>query len=200
MTATDNDGLVATATTSITVNNVAPAFAGFPNATRAVGESYTLAGTLIDPGSDSWTATVSWGDGSTTQQSLASRAFSLSHVYSAAGSFIVTVTLGDDDSSTSTTHTVTVVQQAAGLDAALAQVDQLVAARKISKSIGALFKAEIVAAQKLIARAKEPAAAAVLKALVLQIDLLTRCRHVKAADVAPLRATLVQVIKGLRTR
>jgi hypothetical protein len=38
----------------------------------------------------------------------------------------------------------------------------------------------------------------ILKALVVQIDLLVRLRVVSAADVAPLRSTLVQVIQGLR--
>jgi hypothetical protein len=198
MTATDNDGLTGFATFVLTVNNVAPAFAGFPDESRAVGETYPVAGTFTDPGADAWIASVSWGDGTTSQQATGAREFSLGHVYSTAGTYSVTVTVADDDTSTSTTHTVTVVHPAAALAEALVQVDQLVAARKITPAIGALFKAQIVAAQRQIARGNEPGAVVILKALVVQIDLLVRLRVVSAADVAPLRSTLVQVIQGLR--
>jgi DNA/RNA endonuclease G (NUC1) len=198
LTATDNDGLVTTATVPIVVDNVVPAFGGFPDATRATGETYSLASSFVDPGADSWTVTVTWGDGSTSQQPLGAREFALSHVYTAAGTFTVSVTVADDDSSTATTHTVTVVQPAPGLDAALPLVDQLVAARKIPPAVGTLFKAQIIAAQKLIARGNQPAARTILQALVVQIDLLVRLRQVSAVDIAPLRSVLVQVIGGLR--
>jgi hypothetical protein len=198
LTATDNDGLVTTATVPIVVHNVAPAFAGFPDATRATGEPYSLASSFIDPGSDSWIVTVTWGDGSTSQQSLGAREFALNHAYAAAGAYTVSVTVADEDTSTSTIHTVTVVQPAPGLDAALPLVDQLVAARKIAPAVGTLFKAQIIAAQRLIARGNQPAARAVLQALVVQIDLLVRLRQVSAVDIAPLRSLLVQVIGSLR--
>ncbi len=200
VTATDNDGLASSASTTVTVNNAAPQFAAFPSATRAVGESYGVASSFVDPGADSWTATVSWGDGTSAQQTLATREFSLSHVYSTAGTYTVTVTVADDDTSTSTTHTVTVVAPAAGLEAALPLIDQLVATRKIDRSVGLLFRAQVVAAQRLIARGQTPAAAVILKALVAQIDLLVRLRAVAAADVAPLRALLVQVIGEIGVR
>jgi DNA/RNA endonuclease G (NUC1) len=198
LTATDNDGLVTTTTVPIVVGNVAPAFGAFPDATRAVGEAYSLAGTFVDPGADSWTVTVTWGDGSTSQQSLGAREFALNHVYAAAGAYTVMVTVADDDTSTATTHAVTVVQPAPGLDAALPLIDQLVAARKLAPAIGSLFKAQIIAAQRLIARGNEPAARSILQAIVVQIDLLVRLRQVSAADIAPLRSLLVQVIGTLR--
>ena len=49
----------------------------------------------------------------------------------------------------------------------------------------------------LIGRGNEAAAVRVLQAEVAQIDVLVRCRVVKAADVAPLRKVLVDAIASL---
>lgn len=107
------------------------------------------------------------------------------------------MTIADDDAATTTTHTVLVAQPAPGLDAALPLIDQLVANGKISRTLGALFKAQIVAAKRLVERGNNPAAVVILKALVVQIDLLVRLRQVTAADMAPLRSILVQTIGTL---
>ena len=198
LTVTDNDGLTDTATFAITVTNVAPTVGAVADATVNVGVAYTASGTFADPGADSWTATVDWGDGTApSTASLATRSFSLTHTYAAAGAFTVTVTIADDDTSSSDAHTVIVAQPAPGLAAALPLIDQLVAARKISPAVGTLFKAQVIAAQRLIARGNNPPAVVLLKALVVQIDLLVRLRQVTAADVAPLRTVLTQTIQQL---
>ena len=61
-----------------------------------------------------------------------------------------------------------------------------------------MLKAELAAAQVLIDRGKNAAAALLLKAVVVELDLLVRLRQVSAADVAPLRTLLTQVISTLR--
>src|SRR4029079_13195162 len=85
LTATDNDGLTDTVTVSVTVTNVAPVLSTLPDATATLGAAYPVAGTFTDPGADSWTATVDWGDGSSPSTvTTSSRSFSLSHTYATA--------------------------------------------------------------------------------------------------------------------
>jgi DNA/RNA endonuclease G (NUC1) len=195
LTVTDNDGLTDSATFTVNVTNVAPVVGAVPNGSLNVGATYTASGTFSDPGADAWTATVNWGDGSAPEVvSLGGRSFSLTHIYTAGGTYTVSVDIADDDASVSGIHTVTVTQPAPGLAAALPLIDQLIATGKMPRSVGIVMKAEIIAAQVLIGRGNQPAAKAILRGLVVQIDLLVRLRVVKAADVAPLRTLLVQVI------
>jgi DNA/RNA endonuclease G (NUC1) len=200
VTVTDNDGLTDTATFSVTVSNVAPVVGAVPDATLNVGATHTVAGSFTDPGADAWTATVDWGDGSALEVvPLSGHSFSLTHIYTADGMYAVTIDIADDDTSTAATHTVTVEEPApeSGLADALRILDELIATRKIPRGVGILWKAEVIAAQVLIGRGNEPAAVRVLKAEIGQIDLLVRCRVVKAVDVAPLRKVLVDAIASL---
>lgn len=195
VTVTDNDGLTDSATFTVNVTNVAPVLAAVPNGSLNAGATYTASGTFTDPGADAWTATVNWGDGSAPEVvPLGGRSFSLTHIYTAGGTYTVAIDIADDDASGSGTHTVTVAQPAPGLAAALPLIDQLIAAGKMPRAVGIVMKAEIIAAQVLIGRGNQAAGNAVLRALVVQIDLLVRARVLKAADVAALRALLVRVI------
>jgi hypothetical protein len=99
----------------------------------------------------------------------------------------------------SDSHTVTVQVPApeSGLADALPIIDNLIATGKIPRGVGILWKAEVIAAQVLIGRGNESAAVRVLQAEINQIDALVHCRVVKAADVAPLRAILVDAIESL---
>ena len=201
VTVTDNDGLSDSATFTVNVTNVAPVVGAVPDATLNVGATHTAAGSFSDPGADTWTATVTWGDGSAPEVvPLSGRNFSLTHVYTAGGSYTVTIAIADDDTSTSTTHTVTVQDPApdTGLEDALPLIDELIRTRKILRAVGILWKAEVVAAQVLMGRGNEAAAVQVLQAEVAQIDALVKCRKVKAADVAPLRKVLTDAIASLQ--
>jgi hypothetical protein len=108
-TVTDKDGGVGTATDIITVNNVAPSVYAGPNGTATesvptvggpnpsdfVGSN----GSFSDPGADTWTATVDYGDGSGAQALAlnADKTFYLRHTYQQPGVFTVTVTVTDKD-------------------------------------------------------------------------------------------------------
>ena len=71
-----------------------------PNATLNVGATYTATGSFSDPGADAWTATVNWGDGSAPEVvPLSGRSFSLTHIYTAGGTYTVTIDIADDDTS-----------------------------------------------------------------------------------------------------
>ena len=199
LTVTDNDGLTDTATVNVTVTNVAPVVGTVPDATLNLGAAYTVAATFADPGADTWTATVDWGDGSAPSRvTTSTRSFSLTHTYGAADLYTVTVTIADDDTSVSSAHRVTVAQTApTGLSDAKQLIDKLVADRKITKGLGAVLKAEVDAAARLIAKGNNRGAMTVLRCMVSELDFLVRLRVVKAADVAPLRALLVSVYQSL---
>jgi DNA/RNA endonuclease G (NUC1) len=199
LTITDNDGLTDSVIVAVNVINVVPVVNAVPDASLNLGAVYTVSGTFADPGTDAWTATVNWGDGSAPSTvALASRSFSLTHTYATADLFTVTVTIADDDSTTSRTHSVTVVQQTAGLGEAIRMIDQLVAERKMARDIGTCLKAQVAAAQRLIDRGNNRAAKTALRLLVSEIDFLARIRVFRASDVAPLRALLISTYQSLR--
>ena len=191
LTVTDDRGLVDSEVLTVTVANVAPVVTAVPDGSLDVGATYTVTGSFDDPGADAWTATVNWGDGSALEQvSLSGRSFTLTHIYTTGGAYPVTIRIADDDAAGETTHTVTVDEAHPGLAAALPLIDDLVAAGKISRPVGTLLKAQVIAAQVLIGRGNEPGARLLIRSVLAQIDLLVRLRVVKAADVAPLRAVL----------
>jgi len=196
---TDNDGLTANTSVTITVSNVAPTIGDVPGASLTVGQAYTAAGSFTDPGQDTWTATVNWGDGSAPSQiALTQRSFSAAHTYTAAGTFTVTIGIADDDTTTSRTQTVTVSSLAQALAAARTDVDLLVAANKISPLVGFLLKAQIATAERQLALGHELLAVVSLRAVVVQLDLLIRIGVLSAADAAPLRVLLLTTIEAIK--
>ena len=108
LTLTDDDGGRSSATVPVTVVNAPPVLTTVlkPKAVDE-GQSTSLSGTVADPGADSFTVTIGWGDG--TSQTIAVPAgeqkFGASHRYpdnpppGAAGVFVVSVRAEDDDGS-----------------------------------------------------------------------------------------------------
>ncbi len=64
-----------------------------------MGDTLTRAGSFTDPGPDIWTATVNYGDGSGVQPLPLNpdKTFTLSHTYTAGGTFTVNATVQDYD-------------------------------------------------------------------------------------------------------
>jgi streptogramin lyase len=96
----DGAGGRGTATVSVNVLNVTPKLNAGSNTSINEGGTFSQTGSFIDPGSDTWTGSVDYGDGSAVQ-SLAlnvNKGFTLSHVYADNGTYPVTVWVGDDDS------------------------------------------------------------------------------------------------------
>jgi hypothetical protein len=92
-------------TFTVTVNNVAPHVTVTPDATTIPeGSVFTGAGSFTDPGADSWTVTVDYGDGTDPEQVpyTAAKTFALAHLYRDDGAFTVTVTVDDGDGGTDT--------------------------------------------------------------------------------------------------
>ena len=83
----------------MTVNNVAPTVDAGGRTTVHVGAMFTRNGSFTDPGADSWTATVNYGDGAGVQplDLNSARRFHLQHRYVTPGAYTVVVTVRDDD-------------------------------------------------------------------------------------------------------
>lgn len=117
--ATNSDGAYDTATTTVTVTNVAPsvtaAVTGMP---ADEGSALTVSGTVTDPGwLEALTLTIDWGDGAPVETVAASLenvrpdatlTYSRSHVYGDNGAFTATICGFDDDTSTCVNRTLTV--------------------------------------------------------------------------------------------
>ena len=105
-------------TVLVTVNNVAPEVSAGADATIDEGDTFIGSGLFTDPGTDSWNATVNYGDGTGTQAlALTGKTFNLSHVYTDNGFFTVTVTVDDGPGNDQDTVLVTVNNVAPGVNA-----------------------------------------------------------------------------------
>ncbi|MCH7551108.1 MAG: PASTA domain-containing protein, partial [Proteobacteria bacterium] len=118
VTVTVNDGTAAGQDTAlVTVNNVAPQVNAGADANINEGDTFAQSGSFADPGADTWTATVDYGDGTPVQAlALTGKTFNLSHAYtSAAGSpYTVTVTVTDDDTGAGSDPVIVTVLPVAG--------------------------------------------------------------------------------------
>ncbi len=124
---TNADGFSSTASTSVTVNNIAPSVAVANDGPRPENTTVTVSGVVSDPGwLDPLTATIDWGDGAVALPGVlenvrpdATLTFSATHVYGDNGLFTVTVCAADDDTSNncnSTLVSVTNVNPTAVID------------------------------------------------------------------------------------
>ncbi|HXE89903.1 MAG TPA: PKD domain-containing protein [Terriglobales bacterium] len=102
VTVTDDEGDSGNNSSNITVNNVAPnVTAAFTSTSVSCGtNNATLSFSFTDPGTDTFTASVDWGDGSGVQSLGAvtkGTTINVSHTYASAGMYNATVTVTDDD-------------------------------------------------------------------------------------------------------
>ncbi len=112
ITVTISDGFASrSATTAVTVANVAPTVSAGANGSAIVGSAFTRTGSFTDPGTDTWTATVNYGDGGgAVSLTLATdKTFALIHTYSQTGTFPVTVTVNDGTAAGTATFNLQVV-------------------------------------------------------------------------------------------
>ena len=199
VTVTDNDGLTDTITTTASVANVAPVVAPIAGATGLLpGESYTAAGSFTDPGTDPWTATVDYGDGSgVTPLALSGKTFMLSHVYETAGIFTVTVSISDGTSNTVATTTVTVVTPAAAIAEAVAAVEALGASGALNGGVTNSLKVKLAGADRNIADGQVAGALGKLQAAINELDALMRTGRLSAEAGMPIRALIERTIQTL---
>ncbi|MDJ0754166.1 MAG: putative Ig domain-containing protein [Ardenticatenaceae bacterium] len=107
----DKDGGVSTYSQVVTVLNVAPTVTVGNDQLLILGELLTASAAFSDPGADSWTAQVDFGDGSSPQPvTIDGNSLTFNHLYAAAGEYTMTITVTDDDGGTGSSSFVVVVQ------------------------------------------------------------------------------------------
>lgn len=102
VTVTDKYGATASDTATVTVTNAAPVIGPntSPAAPVATGEPTVITVAWTDPGPlDTHTVTVSWGDGTTSAATVdpQTRTATATHTYATAGTYVIGVTVTDDD-------------------------------------------------------------------------------------------------------
>lgn len=136
---TDGGGLSATATTAVTVANVAPTVtATFVRPASVCGRNNaSLTVTLGDAApADAVSAVVTWGDG-TSESITGTGTRALTHTYARAGRYTATVTATDDDGGSSTaTATVSIAYITSGIVAPI--LGDVKAGRTVPLAIGYL--------------------------------------------------------------
>jgi Ca2+-binding RTX toxin-like protein len=123
VTVLDDDAGSDIASTRLKVNNVAPQIISLsvsPPLT-AEGGPVTLNCAFEDPGSlDTWSGTINWGDGTTTEiAGLTADLFESAHVYARGGIYEITLNLSDDDKGTAIDTTKVMVTGAGLVDGVL---------------------------------------------------------------------------------
>ncbi len=104
LTAADGKGGVTSSSFALAVLNVAPSVTVPATASVGEGSALGLAGFFSDPGADTWTASVDYGDGSGVQSLAleADKSFQLSHPYAQNGVYTATVRVTDKDGASGT--------------------------------------------------------------------------------------------------
>jgi hypothetical protein len=100
----DSNGGQSSGISLIVVNDIAPTVTLGSGGSITVGSAFTASGSFTDPGAQTWTATVDYGDGSGAQALAlnADKTFALNHTYSTAGSFTITVIVTDSGGASGT--------------------------------------------------------------------------------------------------
>jgi DNA/RNA endonuclease G (NUC1) len=195
VTVTDNDGLTDTAVAAVAVENVAPVIGAFSGASLLPGETYAAAGSFTDPGTDPWTATVDYGDGSgPSALALSGMSFSLSHAYAAAGVFTVTVSVSDDHATTTATQTVTVISQAQAVRNVITTVNALAASGAISRNGAIVLDVLLGVAAQAFDAGKPVVAIVALTAATVDIGVLERLHQISPANAGLLRTMIGRII------
>lgn len=84
--------------TVVTITNVSPSVDVGDDPSVDEGSEFAQSGSFTDPGADTWTATVNYGDGGGAQAlALDGKGFDLAHTYVDNGVNTVTVVVTDDD-------------------------------------------------------------------------------------------------------
>jgi alpha-tubulin suppressor-like RCC1 family protein len=99
--ARDDVNRVVVKAVTVLVSNVAPVVDPIPNQTAHVGSFFQMAGTFSDPGADTWTAAIDYGDGGLDTLVVGpGRTFQSKvpfHQYAREGLYTASVTVSDDE-------------------------------------------------------------------------------------------------------
>jgi hypothetical protein len=189
----DNLGVTNRATATVTVVNVAPAVRMPSDVTLIDNETFTGAGSFADPGADSWTATVSYGEGGTAALTLSAKSFQLSHPYRVPGRFTIAVEVSDDDNGRGTGTTAVVVLS--HQDAIRAIIASLTGVVDASGKQGLVSPLEAAIGQ--LDRRNYKTAINQIEAYINQLAALVRSGRLSADAGAVLTAAATRVIRAI---
>jgi DNA/RNA endonuclease G (NUC1) len=180
-------GWADTVTKAITIANVAPDIAAFAGATLLEGERYSASGTFADPGDDSWTATVNYGDGSGDRSlALSGKSFTLGHEYASEGTFTVTVRINDGLATSVRTATVMVQTAAEGVREL---IDMLGNVTSLSSGERNSLRVKLAAAERKLARMEEKLEGTeLLNSFVNELQAMVSSGRLSESEAAPLIA------------
>ena len=184
VTETTPEAATGTASATVTSLNVAPQVAPFAGTTIITGETYSGTSTFADPGADSWTGRMAFGDGSAAVVlTLSGKSFGFSHRYMTAGTFSATATITDDDAGSGSAAASVVVQTPAQavsglLDALNALAGTLTKAEMLS------LRTKLVNATAQLLRGNAIPAANMIDAFVNELDALVRAGRLNATTAA----------------
>ncbi|MEA2760855.1 MAG: trimeric autotransporter adhesin [Gemmatimonadaceae bacterium] len=191
---TDVFGWQQTTSRTVVVANVAPAIGSFAGATLLRGETYTANGSFTDPGADSWTGTVNFGDGPATPSiDLTDKSFALAHTYASAGSFLVLVSVNDGEVTSTRSATVLVKSAAQGigdLDATLSTVT-------VNQGEANSLEAKLQAAAKQLAKDNTTPAENILGAFINELQAMMQSGRISEAVGSPIVAYTQRVIASI---
>lgn len=198
LTATDGEGLSATASCRTEIRNMWPAVRiMLREATIILGETLTASGVVRDYGADTWIATVDYGDSSGVQPlALSHMSFTLNHVYRTAGTYVVTVTVTDDDGDSGSGEiTVTVLTIPQSLQAISQDIDNLAAFGGLKEGNAASLKAKVEAADQQFEMGQAGAAANQLEAFLNEVAALIASGHMWPDEGYRLTETAQRLIR-----
>jgi DNA/RNA endonuclease G (NUC1) len=198
LTVADPYGATSTASLPVLVRNVAPVPSPLPGATLLPHERYSVPGSFADPGLDTWSATVDYGEGSGARAlELSGKGFQLEHTYVAAGTYTVRVSVSDDEGDTGVQGVQVVVQtQQQALSELEATVRGLMAGK--AKGNAQSLIAKLAAARHQLDRGNVTPAKGSLEAFHHEVRAMVQSERLAADEGQQLTGTVERVLRSLR--
>jgi hypothetical protein len=189
----------AEAPATVAVANVPPIVDAGPDAFLVMRQLLSRSVVFTDPGADTWSAVVDWGDGSVaTSSGLSTRSFTVAHAYESSGTYLVTVTVTDKDGgqggasfrATAWAHAITIAD-------IVAAVQSLVDQGVLNGGQGSSLTGKLQDAQTALDAGNVQAAAEVLNAFINEVQALQSAGILDSSQAANLIAMARAVIASI---
>ena len=195
----DVTGVMAIDRGSVAILNVAPVVDVGSAAAIEPGQVLERVGTFTDPGPDSWTATVDYGDGSGPSPLLLSgTTFALTHLYPEAGDFAVIVTITDDDGGVGTAAlAVTVLTPQGRIGSLIDDVEELLDDGTLKLGQGKSLIGKLELALYMLKWGNTTKAITMLEAFIQEVEAFLRAGILTPEQGDPLIAKAQAAIASL---